>query len=304
MTVSALSRNWLTLKRPTEYFLVGLTGNAATFRIEPLERGFGITLGNALRRIMLSSLQGTAIVAVRVEGGEHEYSALRGVREDIVDIILNFKSVIIRSDITERKRIKLKAKGHGPVRAGMIEVTPGIEIVNQDFVICNLEEGVDLNVDLYIDVGKGYIPADLHQGFEQHMGIIPIDSIFSPVVRSSFRVENSRVGAETEFDRLYLTIETNGSIAPDTALSLAARIMQEQLRVFISFDDVDSNKDSEEGKLPFDPRLLTRIENLELSVRSQNCLKNENTIYVGMEIQGWPPENVEELAKKYEEEGN
>ncbi len=340
MTVSALSKNWLTLKRPTEYFLVELAGNVATFRVEPLERGFGITLGNALRRIMLSSLQGTSVVAIKVEGGEHEYSSLRGVREDIVDIILNLKSVVIRSDISDRKRIKLQAKGPGPVKAGMIQTPHGIEIVNSDLIICNLEEGAELNMDLYIDVGKGYVPADHHQGFEQHNGIIKIDSIFSPVLRSTFKVENSRVGAETEFDRLYLTIETNGSITQDTALSLAARIMQEQLRVFISFDDIEANKDSEEGRLPFDHKLLTRIENLELSVRSQNCLKNENTIYVGdlvvrteakmlqmpnfgkkslneikdllakmnmrfgMEVIGWPPENVEELAKKYEEEGN
>lgn len=340
MTISALSKNWLTLKRPTEYFLVSLAGNAATFRIEPLERGFGITLGNALRRIMLSSLQGTAIVAVKIEGGEHEYSTLRGVREDVVDIILNLKSVIIKAEINERKRLKLRAKGAGPIKAGMIDTPPGIEIVNHDLVICHLENDTEFNMDIYIDSGKGYIPADAHVGFDQHLGIIQIDAIFSPVTRCTFRVENSRIGAETEFDRLYLTIETNGSMAPDMALSLAAKIMQEQLRVFISFDDSDSNKDSEETKLPFDPRLLTRIENLELSVRSQNCLKNENTIYVGdlvvkteakmlqmpnfgkkslneikdllakmnmrfgMEVQGWPPENVEELAKKYEEEGS
>ncbi|CAL7961399.1 RNA polymerase subunit alpha [Alphaproteobacteria bacterium] len=330
-----LPKNWLALIRPAEYFLTNLSGNVATFRVEPLERGFGITLGNALRRIMLSSLQGVAVTGVQIEGVDHEYSTVEGVKEDVVDIILNLKSVVIRADIIEKQVVTLKAKGPCVVTAGHIETINDVEIVNPDAVICHLDKGAELSMRLYISSGKGYIPAEHHKTQEDCViGLIPIDAIFSPVRRVTYKVENSRVGAETEFDRLHLIIETDGSITPDLSLSLGAKILQEQLKVFIGFQDIEPIKEIEDSKLPFDPKLLIKVENLELSVRSQNCLKNENIIYIGdlvtktevrmlqtpnfgkkslneikdllvkmklrfgKDAQGWPPENVEDVAKK------
>ncbi len=337
---SILAKNWLSLKKPTDYFLVSLTDNTAVFRVEPLEKGFGVTLGNVLRRVMLSSLQGIAVTAVKIEGVDHEYSTIPGVKEDVVDIILNLKSLVLKSATTERRKLRLKAEGPCTVTAGMIELVGDVEVVNQSLVICHLDHSAQIDMELIINSGKGYVSSDYNKTDDLAMSTIAIDSIFSPVKRVNYKVENSRVGAETEFDRLYLTVETNGAISPDLALALSAKIVQEQLQVFISFVDVEPVKESEEDKLPFDYRLLTRVENLELSVRSQNCLKNENIVYIGdlvtksevkmlqtpnfgkkslteikdllskmnlrfgMEVQGWPPENVEELAKKYEEENH
>ena len=341
-----LLKNWSSLIKPTEYCLTSISLNSAVFQIEPLERGFGVTLGNSLRRIMLSSLQGAAITAVKIEGVEHEYTTIPGVMEDVVTIVLNLKSIVFSHFTTERKKLRLSVSGPCTVTAGDIEEVAGIEIINKDLVICHVDTGGKIEMDLLLGYGKGYIPANGHKGNSSlPIGMIPIDSMFSPVRRVTYRVENSRVGSDTEYDRLFMTIETNGALHPDKALGLAAKIIQDQLQVFISFKDIidvpkSESVDAKEKELPFDPKLLIKIDVLELSVRSQNCLKNDNIIYIGdlvtktehkmlhmpnfgrkslneikdllssmglgfgMEVSGWPPSNIEDLAKKYEEKNH
>jgi DNA-directed RNA polymerase subunit alpha len=335
-TTKAVSANWTSLMRPAEYFLSSISGNQSVFRIEPLERGFGTTLGNALRRIMLSSLQGAAIIAVKINGVDHEFSSIQGVKEDVTEIILNLKNVYFSHSTCDRRKLKLSVSGPCVVTAGMIETTADFEVVNKDLVICTLAKDTSIDIDLTVASGKGYVPANDHVFNELPIGTIAVDAIFSPIKNVSFAVENSRVGAKTEFDRLFLTIETNGSIAADMALGLAAKIMQEQLQIFISFNDIEAVQELEEEKLPFDANLLRKIDDLELSVRSQNCLKNDNIVYIGdlvirteskmlqtpnfgkksltelrevlssmnlrfgMEVSAWPPKNLQELIKKYE----
>lgn len=338
---SLLAKNWLNLKKPADYSLVSLSENTSVFQVRPLEKGFGITIGNALRRILLSSLQGTAIVAIHIDGINHEYSAISGVREDVMDIVLNLKSVVFKNLVDEKKKLKIYAEGCGPVMASAIQTVGDLEVVNRDLVICNIvDPDVKFEVDIFVNSGKGYVSSEMNKlNNEGHFSLIYIDSIFSPVKRVSYKVQNSRVGSETEFDNLYITVETNGAIQPDMALAFSAKILQDQLQTFINFADVEPIKSSEEEKLPFNPKLLIKIANLELSVRADNCLKNENIKYIGdlaskgeskmlctpnfgkkslvelrevlakmdlnfgMDIPGWPPKNIEELSKKYEEEG-
>lgn len=342
------AKNWLSLQRPADYFLVDIKGNSATFKVEPLERGFGVTLGNALRRVLLSSLQGFAITSVKIDGVEHEYSSLQGIREDVLDIILNLKSVVLSSDSFERCTMRLRAVGPCNVTAGLINTgTDKVRVVNQDLLICSLDQGASIDMEMIAMHGKGYVSAEKNKvaagggvGAATALSTIFIDSLFSPVKRVSFKVENSRIGSDTDYDKLYLTIETNGAMQPDSALAFAAKIMQDQLQVFINFSNVVSEEEEVKDALPFDAKLLVRVENLELSVRAQNCLRNENIIYVGdlvakseskmmqtpnfgkkslneikqllesmnlrfgMDIVGWPPSNVEELAEKYEEDSH
>ena len=333
-----ISGNWTSLIKPTQYFLESISNNTAVFKVEPLERGFGVTLGNAIRRILLSSLQGAAIISVKVEGVDHEFSSVPGVREDVTDMILNIKSIVVKYGGNERKRMRLSAVGPCVVTAAMIQTVDDMEIINKDLVICHLDRDAKLDMEFSVGTGKGYITASENRYMEMPIGVIPVDSIFSPVKKVTFKVENSRVGSETEYDKLFLTIETNGSITPDLALSLAAKILQDQLQIFVNFDEVEEAIEVEEEKLPFDPQLLKKVDDLELSVRSHNCLKNDNIRYIGdlvvktesemlktpnfgrkslneikevlsamglkfgMDIVGWPPENVEELVRKYEEQ--
>ncbi len=333
-----ISGNWKNLIKPIEYKHERLNDNKSLFKIGPLERGFGITLGNSLRRMMLSTLYGAAIIAVRISGVKHEFSTVEGVKEDVVDVVLALKKVVFKYGLYDKKRVKLSAVGPCTVTAGMIEVDSDVEVVNKDHVICHVNAGAKFDMELYVSVGKGYKAAQENKFAEMPVGYIAIDSIFSPVTNVAFKIENSRVGSDTELDKLFLEVETNGSLSPDLALSLAARIMQEQLAVFSNFEEEeDYGEEEEEEVLPFDHKLLKKVEDLELSVRSQNCLKNDNIIYIGdlvtktesdmlktpnfgrkslneiieildsmglrfgMEIEGWPPENIEELAKKYED---
>ncbi|WPX97028.1 DNA-directed RNA polymerase subunit alpha [Candidatus Bandiella euplotis] len=336
-----ISLNWVSLIKPASYSVEKSTDNVGVFSIEPLERGFGVTLGNALRRILLSSLQGTAISAVRISGVEHEYSTIEGVKEDVVEIILNLKSVIISGSAGfDNKKFTLSVSKSGPVTAGMIKVSDGFQITNPDLVICNITKETKLEMEFIVTSGKGYRVASEQQDFSYGSNFIAIDSIFSPVLRCSFKVENSRVGSKTEYDKLLLTIETNGAIKSDLALAFAAKIFQEQLQVFINFREVEEVEKPKEKVVPFDLNLLRKVCDMELSIRSQNCLKNDNIIYIGdlvtktetqmlkipnfgkkslyeirdilaemglkfgMEIKDWPPKNVEELAKTYIEDNN
>lgn len=333
-----MAPNWANLIKPTEYKESSVGNNTSVFKIEPLERGFGTTLGNALRRVLLSSLQGAAITTVKIEGVDHEFSAISGVREDMTEVILNLKQLAIKYGGSERKRISLKATGPCVVTASMIDTANDIEIVNGDHVICTLDKGAKINMEMTVCTGKGYVSANDNRKAELPLGVMPIDSIYSPVKRVTFKVENSRVGSETEYDKLFLTIETNGTLSPELSLGLSAKILQDQLNVFVNFCTEEVNQADEEDKLPFDVQLLKKVDDLELSVRSQNCLKNDNIVYIGdlvvktegemlktpnfgrkslneikellssmglkfgMEIPGWPPENIEDLAKKHEEQ--
>jgi len=332
-----ISSNWTSLVKPAEYFLESIDGNSAVFRVEPLEPGFGLTLGNAMRRVLLSSLQGAAIISVRIEGVDHEFSTISGMREDLTEVILNIKGIVVKYGGRDQKRMHLKAVGPCVVTAGMIETSNDIEIINTDHVLCTLDKDAKLDIEMVVGTGKGYVPASEHRSAETPIGVIPIDALFSPVMRVTYKVDNSRIGSETEYDKMLLTIETNGSMTPDLALALSAKIIQDQLQIFVNFSDhEDDYKDAEES-LPFDVNLLRKVDDLELSVRSQNCLKNDNIAYIGdlvvrtesemlktpnfgrkslneikevltsmnlkfgMDVIGWPPENVEELSKKYED---
>ncbi len=335
-----IQKNWQELIKPTKLDVVGGSDPSRTARLvaEPLERGFGVTLGNSLRRVLLSSLQGAAVTAIQIDGVLHEFSSIQGVREDVTDIVLNVKSLALRMHGEGPKRMRLKAEGPCEVKAGMIEVGHDIEIMNPDLVICTLDRGIVFNMELTVNSGKGYVPAAMNRPEDPPIGLIPVDAIFSPVTRVAYKVDNARVGQVTDYDRLTLDVTTDGSLSPDDAVALAARILQDQLQRFINFEEPQTAvEEDRRDELPFNKNLLRKVEELELSVRSANCLKNDNIIYIGdlvqkteaemlrtpnfgrkslneikevlaqmglhlgMEIQNWPPENIEDLAKKLED---
>lgn len=331
-----LSKNWNELIKPSKLMVESEQENIAEIVIEPLETGFGLTLGNALRRVLLSSLQGASITSLKIEGVVHEFSSIPGVKEDVTDIILNFKSVIIRMEDSDYSKMSLNIVGPCLVTAGMIETGHDVEILNPDVVLCTLADGVKLNIEMTCQTGKGYVSANQLRTQDDPIGLIPIDALFSPIRKAFYKVENTRVGQVTDYDKLTLTVETDGSITPELAVGLAARILQDQLQLFIAFEEVNEEKALEVEELKFDPNLLRKVDELELSVRSQNCLKNDNIVYIGdlviktenemlktpnfgrkslneikevlstmmlsfgMTIPEWPPEKIEELAKKYE----
>lgn len=337
--MSLMNKNWTALIKPSKLLseVSGDNPNKAKFVIEPLERGYGMTLGNALRRVLLSSLQGAAITSIKVAGLEHEFSSIPGVAEDVIDVILNLKSVVVRMHNADKKALHLNVTGPAVVTAGMISTTHDVEILNPDLVICTIADGATLDMHLTCETGKGYIPAVSSREYNLSIGVIPIDAIYSPVKTVSYKVEHTRVGQVTDYDKLIMEVETNGAVAPEMAVGFAARILQDQLQLFISFEEVPEEKEEVLEELPFNPVLLKKVDEIELSVRSQNCLKNDNIVYIGdlvikteaemlrtpnfgrkslneikeilstfnlkfgMDVPGWPPENVEELAKKYED---
>ena len=335
-----LQRNWQTLIKPKQ--LAVEPGEdpkrVATVVAEPLERGFGLTLGNALRRVLLSSLQGAAVTAMQIEGVLHEFSSIPGVLEDVTDIVLNVKSIDLRMYGDAPKKMRLRANGPGEVRAGAIETGHDIDIMNPNLVICTLDAGAKITMELTVELGKGYVPATQNRPEDAPIGLIPVDALFSPVRKVSYRVENTRVGQVTDYDRLALRVETNGAITPEDSVALAARILQDQLQLFINFEEPrHPSEEIRQSELPFNKNLLRKVDELELSVRSANCLKNDNIVYIGdlvqkseaemlrtpnfgrkslneikevlaqmglhlgMEITNWPPENIEELAKRLDE---
>jgi len=335
-----LQRNWQTLIKPKQLSVEPGDDpkRVATVVAEPLERGFGLTLGNALRRVLLSSLQGTAVTSMQIEGVLHEFSSIPGVLEDVTDIVLNVKSIELRMYGEDPKRMRLRANGPGEVRAGAIDTGHDIEIMNPDLVICTLDSAAKIAMELTVENGKGYVPATQNRPEDAPIGLIPVDALFSPVRKVSYRVENTRVGQVTDYDRLALRVETNGSMTPEDAVALAARILQDQLQLFINFEEPrHPSEESRPSELPFNKNLLRKVDELELSVRSANCLKNDNIVYIGdlvqkseaemlrtpnfgrkslneikevlaqmglhlgMEIPNWPPENIEELAKRLDE---
>jgi DNA-directed RNA polymerase subunit alpha len=328
---AVIQRNWQSLIKPEKLEVEpgADPSRVATVVAEPLERGFGMTLGNAIRRILLSSLQGAAVTAVQIDGVLHEFSSVPGVREDVTDIVLNIKQLALRMHGEGPKRMTLTATGPGEVRAGQIQSGHDIDIMNPELVICTLDDGVKLGMEFTVNLGKGYQPS---------IGLIPVDSIYSPVRRVSYSVAPTRVGQVTDYDKLLLTVETNGAVSPEDSVALAARILQDQLQLFINFDEPQQIRAEEpQDDLPFNRNLLRKVDELELSVRSANCLKNDNIVYIGdlvqkseqemlrtpnfgrkslneikevltsmglglgMSVAGWPPENIEDLAKRLEE---
>lgn len=346
MTVNI--KNWQELKKPNSLDMKPGSNpkRKATFVAEPLERGFGLTLGNALRRVLLSSLQGAAITSIKLENVQHEFSSLAGVREDVTDIVLNIKQISLKMESEGPRRLQLSATGPAVVKAGDIAVSGDIEVTNPELVICHLDEGATFNMELTADTGKGYVPAVANRPADAPIGLIPVDSLFSPISKVSYKVDKTRVGQELDFDKLALTIETDGTVTPEDAIAYAARILQDQLQLFVHFEEAlaastpastaQSQEDSDANQI--NRYLLKKVEELELSVRSANCLKNDNIIYIGdlvqkteaemlrtpnfgrkslneikevlssmglrlgMDIPGWPPENIEEMAKRLEQE--
>ncbi|HEX4042091.1 MAG TPA: DNA-directed RNA polymerase subunit alpha, partial [Xanthobacteraceae bacterium] len=249
-----IQKNWQNLIKPKQ--LAVEPGDdphrVATVVAEPLERGFGLTLGNALRRVLMSSLQGAAIVSVQIEGVLHEFSSIPGVLEDVTDIVLNLKGVGLRMHGEGPKRIRLKSNGPGEVRAGAIETGHDIELLNPDHLICTLDTGAKITMELTVDVGTGYKPATDSRAEDAPIGLIPVDALYSPVRKVSYKVDNTRVGQRTDYDKLSMRIETNGAVTPEDAVALAARILQDQLQLFINFDEPRAVSSEERpSELPF-----------------------------------------------------
>jgi DNA-directed RNA polymerase subunit alpha len=335
-----IQRNWQELIKPTKLDIVSGSDSVRTASVvaEPLERGYGLTLGNALRRVLLSSLQGAAVTAIQIDGILHEFSSLPGVREDITDLVLNVKEIALKMNAEGPKRLTLTKQGPGAVVAGDIKVTGDIEVLNPDLVICHLDDGAEINIEFTVNTGKGYVPADKNRPDDAPIGYIPVDALFSPVRRVSYKVDATRAGESLDKDKLTLTVETNGAISPEDAVAYAARILQDQLSVFVNFEEPTKEKSQESvPELAFNPALLKKVDELELSVRSANCLKNDNIVYIGdliqkteaemlrtpnfgrkslneikevlaqmglhlgMDVPNWPPENIDDLAKRYED---
>ncbi|PPR35104.1 MAG: DNA-directed RNA polymerase subunit alpha [Alphaproteobacteria bacterium MarineAlpha6_Bin4] len=333
-------KNWTELIKPTKIDVnKEEKTNVGSVVIEPLERGFGLTIGNSLRRILLSSLQGAAVTSVQIDGVLHEFTSVPGMIEDVTEFILNIKSLALKLNSDQPKKMMLKVNGPGEVKASQIEASSEIEIINKDLILCNLNKSAKLNLEFTVQNGKGYVPAEHQKKEDKEIGLILVDSIFSPVKKVSYKIENSRVGQVTDFDKLTLNVETNGAMEPEDAVAMAARILQEQLQYFINFEEpeIDDKSKEEEAEIKFNRNLLRKVDELELSVRSANCLRNDNIVYIGdlvqksendmlrtpnfgrkslneirevlmqmglnlgMDITDWPPENIEELSKNLDD---
>ena len=338
-TVEVNPKNWKKLIKPTKLDVqLNEDKSCAKIVAEPLEKGYGLTLGNALRRILLSSIRGTAVTAIQIDGVLHEFTSIKGVREDVTDIVLNIKSLALKSSSENSKKLVLDAKGPGEIKASNINSVADIEILNPDLIICNLDENTNFHMEMTVGTGKGYVSADMNKPEEPPLGLIPIDSLFSPVKKVSYSVSTAREGKALDYDKLTMEVVTNGSISAEDAVAYSARIFQDQLGMFVNFDEPQETIVIEQSKEPeFNKNLLRKVDELELSVRSMNCLKNDNIIYIGdlvqksegemlrtpnfgrkslneikevltgmslylgMEIPNWPPDNIAELSKKLEE---
>jgi len=336
-----IEKNWQELIRPMSPVVEGGVDPSRQARIvaEPLERGFGMTLGNSLRRVLLSSLQGAAVTSVQIDGVVHEFSSIPGVREDITTIVLNLKQLDIRSASDMPKRLLLQKEGPGEVTAGDIEEVADVEMLSPKQVICTLDEGASIRMELTVSTGKGYVPADRSKADDSPIGLIGVDALYSPVRRVAYRVENTREGQVLDYDKLILDLDTDGSVTPEDAVAFAARILQDQFQIFINFEEErEEQVQDTRPELDFNPALLKKVDELELSVRSANCLKNDNIVYIGdliqkseaemlrtpnfgrkslneikevlaqmglhlgMDAPNWPPEDIEDLAKKYDDQ--
>ena len=338
MENTTVIQNWKALIKPNKLNIKSNEDKTiTTLTAEPLEKGYALTIGNSLRRILLSSIQGSAITAIQIDGVLHEFSSIKGVREDVTDIVLNVKSLSIQVMSKEQKKLVLDVKGPGEIKAKDIQSNPDVKILNPDLVLCHLDENMKFHMELIASNGKGYRPAEKNKKDDAPLGLIAIDSLFSPVKNVSFTVENAREGQSLDYDKLIMNVETDGSLPAEDAVAYAARIFQDQLSLFVNFDEpVEIEKPPQSTELVFNKNLLKKVDDLELSVRSMNCLKNDNIIYIGdlvqktepemlrtpnfgrkslneikevlnsmslyfgMEVPNWPPENISELSKKLE----
>ena len=338
-TTNVNLKNWKALIKPPK-LEVQLSDDKSFAKIiaEPLEKGYGLTLGNSLRRIMLSSIRGAAVTSIQIDGVLHEFTSIKGVREDVTDIILNVKTLALKGSSEGSKKLILDAKGPGEIKASDITPVQDIEILNPELVICNLDENTKFHMEMTVGNGKGYVPAVMNKPEEPPLGLIPIDSLFSPVKRVSYSISTAREGKALDYDKLTMEVETNGSISAEDATAYSARIFQDQLSMFVNFDEPQEVIVREKPTEPeFNRNLLRKVDELELSVRSMNCLKNDNIVYIGdlvqksegemlrtpnfgrkslneikevlngmslylgMEIPNWPPDNIAEMSKKLEE---
>ena len=280
-------RNWRRLIKPkrVEFEKSELSETYGKFVVRPLEQGFGTTLGNSMRRILLSSLQGAAITAIKLDGVSHEFSTVAGVSEDVTDIILNLKQVRLRLLEGDSDLIHIDTSAEGPLKAKDLKVSGKVEILNPELHIATLGTDAKLKGTLTVKTGKGYVPSEDNKDEDDPIGTIPIDSIFSPITRCNYTVTNARVGQRTDYDKLTMDIWTDGSVEPQTAMGLAAKILKEHLQIFINFDELEPIEEIVEEvevvEKELNPNLYRRVDELELSVRSANCLQNANIKYIG-----------------------
>jgi DNA-directed RNA polymerase subunit alpha len=285
---NTIARNWRDLIRPKKLDVDGDSLNEAygKFTCEPLERGYGITLGNSLRRVLLSSLQGAAITTVRIEGALHEFTSIPAVVEDVTDIILNVKALRLSMDDATPRTLLIDKTGEGPVLASDIQTPTGVHVLDPNQHVATLSKGGRLQMEMTCAMGRGYATADQNKTEGMPIGVIPIDSLFSPIRKVNYRVTNARVGHQTDYDKLSLQVWTDGSVRPDDAVAYAAKILKEQLSIFINHEEIEETlapTQSEQDKL--NDILWRSVDELELSVRSANCLQNANIHYIGDLVQ-------------------
>jgi len=289
MSPNVTTRNWRDLIRPRGITVEQetLTDFYGKFTCEPLERGYGITLGNSLRRVLLGSLQGAAITAIRIEGALHEFTTIGDVVEDVTDIVLNLKEVVLKAANAKTYTIRIDKEGPGAVHGRDISLVDGLQVLNPDHLIATLDKKGPLAMELTVNVGRGYVPADRNKTATMSIGTIPIDSLYSPIRKVNYTVTNARVGQQTDFDKLTLEVWTNGSVKPQDAVAYAAKILKEQLTIFINFEETEETSyhalGSEEE--PLNENLFRSVDELELSVRSANCLQNANITLIGELVQ-------------------
>jgi DNA-directed RNA polymerase subunit alpha len=289
MVTQMMSRNWRDLIRPKAIQLDQESNSQAygKFTCEPLERGFGITIGNSLRRVLLASLQGAAISAVRLDGALHEFTAIPDVVEDVTDIILNLKEVVFKVESPRTYTVRLEKEGPGPVVAGDIKTVEGLSVLNPDHPIATLDKKGPLSMELTVSVGRGYVPAERNKSPTMPIGTIPIDALFSPIRKVNYTVQNARVGQVTDYDKLVLEVWTNGAVRPVDAVAYAAKILKEQLSIWINFEETEEAAYPLPGgdEQPLNENLFRSVDELELSVRSANCLQNANITLIGELVQ-------------------
>ncbi|MCA1796101.1 MAG: DNA-directed RNA polymerase subunit alpha [Geobacteraceae bacterium] len=282
-------KNWRDFIKPKQLQVDSrtLTESYGKFTAEPFERGFGITIGNSLRRILLSSLQGAAITSVRIKGVLHEFSTIPGVTEDVTDVILNLKSVLVRLEGDESRNVRIVKKGAGEITAGDIITDSNVEILNPEQHIATCVKEADVEIDMLVSMGKGYVTADKNRDEKAPVGTIPIDAIFSPIKKVSYTITNARVGQITDYDKLTLEVWTDGSVQPEDSIAYAAKILKEHLQMFINFDEeqIPDEETEEEEVYKINENLYRSVEELELSVRSANCLKNAEISLIGDLVQ-------------------
>lgn len=281
-------KNWQELIRPTKIEVEKKESNYVKFFTEPFERGYGVTIGNSLRRVLLSSIMGGAITSVWIDGVDHEFSTVRGVKEDVTEITLNLKKVVLKMTDDKPALLKIDTKGKREVKAGDIIHDSSVEIINPELHIATLSSDGKLYMEMKAKLGRGYVPSESNSEENDPLGTIPLDSIFSPIRKVSYNVTQARVGRRTDYDKLIMEIWTDGSVNPLDALSFAAKIIKEQMRIFINFEELEERETIEERsieKQDFNDNLYRSVDELELSVRSANCLKNADIKYIGELVQ-------------------